>query len=148
MKTAIMFIASAMLLVVGAGAQTADYTASAKTPTIPTTRPASASSGMVYDVRIELALFGSGTHLADVTDRVIELLRSEPQAISANTAITPNMVMGFTATAANLHIDPTPGKNKSLLIRYRWHDHERLFMVTGGQRASYAAMVVEDDANN
>jgi hypothetical protein len=102
---------------------------------------------MVYDVRIELALFGSGTHLADVTDRVIQLLRSEPQAISANTIINANTVAGFTATAANLHIDPTPGKNKSLLIRYRYHDHERLFMVTGGQRASYAAMVVEDDAN-
>ena len=43
-------------------------------PPRPTTRPAIAGAETVRDVRIELALFGSGTHLADVTDRVAELL--------------------------------------------------------------------------
>ena len=91
--------------------------------------PAVASGTTVKDVRIELALFGSGTHLVDVTDRAVELLRTQPQ--------------GFEARADWLKIDPMPGKNKSLLIRYRYHNQERYFMVTGGNRASYSALVEE-----
>ena len=98
----------------------------------PTTRPVIAHAETVKDIRVELALFGSGTHLADVTDRVAQLLRDEPD--------------GFTARADWLHIDPAPGKNKSLLIRYRYQDQERFFLITGGNRASYAALVT-DDAN-
>lgn len=98
----------------------------------PTTRPAIAHPQTVQDIRVELALFGSGTHLVDVTDRVAELLRDKPD--------------GFTARAEWFHIDPAPGKNKSLLIRYRCRNQERYFLVTGGNRASYAALAAEDDA--
>lgn len=97
-----------------------------------TTQPAIAHPQTVQDIRVELALFGSGTHLVDVTDRVAELLRDKPE--------------GFTARAEWFHIDPAPGKNKSLLIRYRWRNQERYFLVTGGNRASYAALTAEDDA--
>jgi len=98
----------------------------------PTTQPAIAHAGTVQDIRVELALFGSGTHLVDVTDRVAELLRDKPD--------------GFTARAEWFHIDPTPGKNKSLMIRYRCRNQERYFVVTGGNRPSYAALTAEDDA--
>lgn len=96
----------------------------------PTTRPLIARPETVKDIRVELALFGSGTQLADVTDRVAQLLRDEPD--------------GFTARADWLHIDPVPGKNKSLMIRYRCRDQERFFLITGGNRASYAALVTDD----
>ncbi|HEX5228242.1 MAG TPA: hypothetical protein VFW44_11055 [Bryobacteraceae bacterium] len=96
-----------------------------------TTRPAIVHPETVQDIRVELALFGSGTHLADVTDRVAELLRDKPE--------------GFTARAEWFHIDPAPGKNKSLLIRYRCRNQERFFLVTGGNRASYAALAAEED---
>lgn len=98
----------------------------------PTTRPVIARPETVKDIRVELALFGSGTQLADVTDRVAQLLRDAPD--------------GFTARADWLHIDPVPGKNKSLMIRYRCRDQERFFLITGGNRASYAALAT-DDAN-
>ncbi|HXE51940.1 MAG TPA: hypothetical protein VN541_02950 [Tepidisphaeraceae bacterium] len=96
-----------------------------------TTRPIVARPETVRDIRVELALFGSGTHLADVTDRVAQLLRDEPA--------------GFTARADWLHTDPAPGKNKSLLIRYRYHNQERLFLITGGNRASYEALIRDDN---
>jgi hypothetical protein len=137
MKASVLLIASALFIAAGAGAatdQTSGAPAAAKTATraeAPTTRPASDAGAMVNDVRIELALFGSGTHLADVTDRVVQLLRTEPQ--------------GFLARSDSLHIDPVPGKNKSLLIRYRYQDQERLFLITGGNRASYAALVEGDE---
>jgi hypothetical protein len=97
----------------------------------PTTRPSPDAVNSVKDVVVEQALFGSGTRLVDVTARVVQLLRSEPA--------------GFAPTADWLHADPTPGKNKSLLIRYRFRGRERLFLVTGGNRASYAALVAVDD---
>lgn len=97
----------------------------------PTTRPAITHPQTVKEIRVELALFGSGTHLADVTDRAAQLLRDEPD--------------GFTARADWLHVDPAPGKNKSLLIRYRCRDQEHFFLITGGNLASYAALVAEDD---
>lgn len=134
MKLAGMLMLLAALCVTIAGTQKsraqlscAPTAVSAKTGSPPA---AIQSSSVVKDVRIELALFGSGTNLVDVTDRATELLRTQPQ--------------GFEARADWLKIDPTPGKNKSLLIRYRYHDQERFFMVTGGNRASYAALVEEN----
>jgi hypothetical protein len=141
MKASIVLIVAAALVVARAEAQT--DSSSCAPPTAknvshadgrhenPATRPASDAGNMVNDVRIELALFGSGTHLADVTDRVVQLLRTQPQ--------------GFTARSDSLHIDPLPGKNKSLLIRYRYQDQERLFLITGGNRASYALLVEGDE---
>jgi hypothetical protein len=93
----------------------------------PATSPASARA--VKGVIVEQALFGSGTSLADVTDRVVQLLLSEPQ--------------GFTAQSDWLRVDPAPGKNKSLVIRYVYHDAVRMFVVTGYNRASYAAMTAD-----
>jgi hypothetical protein len=131
MKTAMMFVASAALFALGSGEPASFAPRADGKNIVPATRPASDTGSMVKDVRVEVALFGSGTHLADVTDRVVQLLRSEPQ--------------GFTARADLLHIDPLPGKNKSLLIRYRYHDQERLYLITGGNRASYSALVEGDD---
>ena len=141
MKTAILLITSAALFTFGAGVQEARIDAKHSTPRVEgpnadaiiptTTRPASDVGSMVNDVRVELALFGSGSHLADVTDRVVQLLRSEPN--------------GFLARADFLHNYPAPGKNKLLLIRYPYHDQERLFLITGGNRASYTALVGGDD---
>lgn len=98
----------------------------------PATQPTAADGIRIKDLLLEQALFGSGSRLADVTDRVALLLLSEPQ--------------GFTAQADWLRTDPVPGKNKSLLIRYRYRDQEHLFMVTGNNRASYAALLEGPDA--
>ncbi|HEX4795961.1 MAG TPA: hypothetical protein VH370_19390 [Humisphaera sp.] len=97
----------------------------------PATRPAADVGGSPDDIQIEIALFGSGTHLADVTDRVVQLLHSEPQ--------------GFVARADWLRIDPAPGQSKSLLIRYRYHGKQRHYMISGGVRATFAAMMDVDD---
>jgi hypothetical protein len=86
-----------------------------------------------YEERHRVGGGGTVGMLADVTDRVVQLLRSEPN--------------GFTATADWLRIDPTPGKNKSLLIRYRLRQKEKFFMVTGGNRASFAALIAGDASN-
>jgi len=146
MKTRIAFIAFAALFAGAAASQDRADLPAAKhveqppgvsaAPLAPaphrasTTQPVSDAGSIVNDVRIELALFGSGARLADVTDRVVQLLRSEPN--------------GFTARADWLHIDPVPGKNKSLMIRYRYHDQERLFLITGGNRVNYSALVEGD----
>jgi len=92
----------------------------------PATRPAADAIGDPDEIQIEMALFGSGTHLADVTDRVVQLLHSEPQ--------------GFEARADWLRIDPAPGQSKSLLIRYRYPGKQRYYMISGGVRASFVAM--------
>lgn len=129
MKSALRGVLFAALLVSVALAQK-NVSPQSGAPQPPTTRPAAVvptPDAAMKDVRIELALFGSGTHLADVTDRVVELLRTQPQ--------------GFTARADWLKVDPAPGKNKSLLIRYRYHDQERTFMITGGNRAALAELV-------
>jgi hypothetical protein len=115
-------------------AATGCATRPANAPRAPTARVSSDSANTVNDVVIEQALFGSGTRLVDVTPRVLQLLRSEPA--------------GFTPAADWLHADPVPGKNKSLLIRYRLRGKERLFIVTGGNRASYAALVAVDDTDD
>jgi len=120
MKITIALVTMAALSVCGAAMQ-----AESKTPSASASHPDSGS--LVKDLRVEVALFGSGTHLADVTDRVVELLRSKPE--------------GFTAKAEWLRVDPAPGKNKSLMIRYRYHDQERVFLITGGNLASYVSMV-------
>ncbi|HEY7115446.1 MAG TPA: hypothetical protein VH475_02605 [Tepidisphaeraceae bacterium] len=111
----------------------------ASPPPAPATRSGpdySINDRSVNDVVVEQALFGSGTRLVDVTARVVQLLRSEPA--------------GFAPAADWLHADPAPGKNKSLLIRYRFRGKERLFIVTGGNRASYAALVAvaDEDADH
>ena len=100
-------------------------------PSAPTTRSSPQPANAVNDVLIEQALFGSGTRLVDVTPRVVQLLRAEPA--------------GFAPTADWLHADPVPGRNKSLLIRYRFRNKDRLFLVTGQNRASYAALIAVDD---
>jgi hypothetical protein len=114
-------------------AMTGCATQPSTSPSTPTTRPTPDAASAVNDIVIEQALFGSGTRLVDVTPRVIQLLRSEPA--------------GFSPAADWLHADPTPGKNKSLLIRYRFRAKERLFLVTGNNRASYAALIAVDDAD-
>lgn len=93
----------------------------------PPARAIPGSGDVVGDVVIEQALFGSGAHLVDVTSRAVQLLRSEPQ--------------GFTARADWLRIDPEPGKNKSLLLRYNYRGKERFFIVTGENRVSYNALI-------
>jgi len=123
----------------------AAWVIAAEPQTKPTTQPAATPEGregkpparqvleqrIVNDVIIEQAMFGSGTHLADVTDRVVQLLRAEP--------------LGFTAQGDWLHADPAPGKNKSLLIKYVYRDKARLFMVTGANRASYSALIAVEE---
>ncbi len=72
------------------------------------------------------AIYGSGTHFADVSGRVNELLRG------TNTQ--------FYAHPDSLGADPTPGWNKTLVIIYELHGQRHLFTTGEGGQVSSAAL--------
>ncbi len=82
---------------------------------------------MVHDVDIRLATFGTGLHVADVTDRVIGLLR-ENEA-------------GFSPTGHTLGVDPLPYTPKALVIDYYYQGEPYRFAVVGQQHVSYEMLV-------
>jgi hypothetical protein len=73
------------------------------------------------------ALFGNRTKVADVTQRVSELLRSEPS--------------GFAARGDWLRADPIPYKIKALVIVYNYKGKHCMFLVPGGEKVSYELLV-------
>ena len=76
--------------------------------------------------RVISATYGSGAHVAEVTDRVVELL-------AATNA-------GFEAHPYSLGADPCPGWNKQLIIIYEAQGHRHLFTTGEGGRVSAAAL--------
>ena len=81
------------------------------------------------DFLIVSAVYGSGEHFSDVTDRVIELLR------------TPNAE--FNAKPAALHKDPVPGWNKELVIIYKTGDQRHIFKTGEGGKVTLATLLDE-----
>ncbi len=80
-------------------------------------------SKIVRDIEVQSAVFGSGANVADVTDRVVELLRSEPK--------------GFTPRADWLRVDPLPYKRKSLAISYKYRGEPHLLVTSNQEKVSY-----------
>jgi hypothetical protein len=65
---------------------------------------------------VRAARFGSGTNVTDVTDRVVELLRTQPQ--------------GFTARADWFGVDPRPYKRKAIVILYEYRGSPQVLLAT------------------
>ncbi|MFN7139233.1 MAG: hypothetical protein ACK4UN_07840 [Limisphaerales bacterium] len=85
------------------------------------------SKNAVKDLDIRSAVFGTGLHVADVTDKVIELLRSE-QA-------------GFLARGDVLGIDPLPYSPKCLVIDYYFKGTPYRYFVVNQQYVDYDLLI-------
>ncbi|MGA9877048.1 MAG: hypothetical protein WBQ21_14700, partial [Solirubrobacteraceae bacterium] len=68
---------------------------------------------------IQSARFGSGGNVADVTDRVSDLLHKRPD--------------GFAINAETMGVDPKPGKKKRLTIDYSYEGADCHLTVPGGR---------------
>ena len=73
------------------------------------------------------ATYGSGTHFADVTERVDELIH-QPD-------------VEFFARPEWLHADPTPGWNKALTIVYEFKGHRHVFTAGEGGKVSVDLLI-------
>jgi hypothetical protein len=78
------------------------------------------------DVLIISATYGSGTHFADVTYRVNDLLRHPD--------------VEFVARPDWLGADPTPGWNKALVILYEFKRQRQIFATGEGGKVSVAIL--------
>jgi hypothetical protein len=72
-------------------------------------------------LQIISAVYGSGTHFADVSARVNDLVQQ---------------TAGFDARPEWLKADPTPGWNKQLMIVYEVSGHRHVFTANEGDRIS------------
>jgi hypothetical protein len=77
------------------------------------------------------AVYGSGAHFADVTDRVNALL-AEPG-------------IEFFARPEWLRADPTPGWNKALVITFEYKGRRRIFTTGEGGTVSFAKMLKQPE---
>jgi len=77
---------------------------------------------VIREVTVRSAIFGTGVEVADVTPRVIHLLRNEPE--------------GFFARRDWLHVDPAPYKRKVLTITYEYQGKPHTLSVTD-QKVNY-----------
>lgn len=103
-----------------AAAKASTATASAAAPAATAINDAGGEA--CSDVVVHSAAFGRGTHVVDVTARVIELLRTEPK--------------GFSARNDWLHADPLPYNKKTLVINYDYQGKPYTLMVHGGSKVS------------
>jgi hypothetical protein len=81
----------------------------------------------VRDIDISFVSFGSGTQVADVTDRVIHLLRSD--------------AAGFEARADILGVDPLPHGGKCLIVDYSYQNKRYRYAVANQQHVSYELLL-------
>jgi hypothetical protein len=82
-------------------------------------------------VLIVSATYGSGTHFADVTERVDELIH-QPD-------------VEFFARPEWLHADPTPGWNKALTIVYEFKGRRHVFTAGEGGKVSVDLLIRQTD---
>ena len=113
------------LIVIGADLLVAGCATSrqASHPIHPSTVAASPAANLL----IISATYGSGTHYADVTCRVNDLLR-QPD-------------VEFFARPEWLAADPTPGWNKALVIVYEYQGQRHTFTAGEGGKVSAAALL-------
>ena len=90
-------------------------------------RPPTMAPTPAADLLIISATYGSGTHFADVTSRVNDLLRQPGTE--------------FFARPEWLSIDPTPGWNKTLVIVYESKGHRHTFTTGEGGGVSASALL-------
>jgi hypothetical protein len=78
-------------------------------------------------VVVTRALFGSGLKVQDVTQRVVDLLRTEPN--------------GFSVRTDWLRDDPAPGKPKALAITYDYKGKHYLFVTASKEKVSNEILI-------
>jgi hypothetical protein len=84
--------------------------------------PPQAISSPSANLLILSAVYGSGTHFADVTYRVNDLLHQPG--------------VEFFARPEWLHADPTPGWNKALVIVYEFKGRRQIFTTGEGGKVN------------
>jgi tRNA A-37 threonylcarbamoyl transferase component Bud32 len=89
--------------------------------------PATTSGASASDLTIRSVEFGLGTHVADVTARVEDLLRHQPD--------------GFVINAQSLGTDPKPGRGKVLTIDYDYQGQAYTLIIPGGQNVSFQTLL-------
>jgi hypothetical protein len=87
------------------------------------TSPAATSGASASDLNIRSVEFGLGTHVADVTERVKELLHRQPD--------------GFIINAQSLGTDPKPGRGKVLTIVFDYQGQIHTLIIPAGENVSY-----------
>lgn len=83
------------------------------------------------DITVMSAKFGAGKNEADVTMRVAELLRDQPE--------------GFVVNAQSLGVDPLPGKKKRLVVKYDFQGDFRTLIIPSGKRLSRQRLVHDSE---
>lgn len=94
-----------------------------------TSRPAAIAPSLSADLLVISAVYGSGTHYADVTYRVNDLVHQ--------------LSVEFFARPEWLQADPTPGWNKTLVIVYEFKGQRRTFTAGEGGRVSAEVLLEE-----
>jgi hypothetical protein len=89
--------------------------------------PATTSGDSASDLIIRSVEFGLGTHVADVTERVKELLSRQPE--------------GFIINAQSLGTDPKPGRGKVLTIDFDYQGQAHALVIPAGENLSYQTLV-------
>ena len=86
----------------------------------------------ISSITVQSAEFGRQQKIADVTARVVELLHTN--------------INGFTVNAETLGCDPFPGRNKHLVIKYKFKDLN--FTSTNSSRENVSYKTLINDARN
>jgi hypothetical protein len=94
-------------------------------PVIPA--PKAPAQPWISDVTVVSATYGAGEHFVDVTARVIELLRTQPD--------------GLVVESKTLEANPPTRLKKHLTIHYRFHGADYTFVCGVGQPVSHQTFV-------
>lgn len=78
-------------------------------------------------ITVRSAEFGAGKNVSDVTARVAELLRTQPD--------------GFMVNADTLGADPLPGKKKRLVVKYDYKGASHVLTIPGGKHLDQQTLV-------
>lgn len=111
-----MYSPSTLLVIAVAAVMLAGCASSPTQAAPPTAAHDTGKVATVAGITVHSARFGTGTNVVDVTDRVVELLRTQPQ--------------GFTARADWFGNDPRPYKRKAIVILYDYKGASHIFLAT------------------
>jgi hypothetical protein len=99
----------------------------AKLPKPKKLSPPPDTSTNLAGITIQSAEYGMGKKVADVTDKVEQLLQAHPEGIDV-----------FYKT---LDADPLPGKHKQLTVKYDYMGTNHVIVVPGGRKLSVTMMI-------
>jgi hypothetical protein len=122
MKTTCLLLAGMFFLTVGCATSQ---------PARDNAVPPQATASLSSDLLILSAVYESGSDVADVTDRVNDLLHQPG--------------VEFFTRPEWLHADPKPGWNKALVIVYEYKGRRHLFVAGEGDRVTAGLLIKQTD---